>query len=427
LLLAACGRTEIDASGPAIADGASHGDGSLSGVQPRCEVSDFAAAVRYTTSSAPGAIVPGDFTGDGVADLIVDEGSGQELFANTGAGSFDRSLLVAASANNYGNAVAGDFNRDGRLDLASQANSLLGIDFGLGGGALRSDLVTYATPQTSGLLAVGDFNGDGFPDIAFAGVTTGLSPVTNSGPGLGMPGPVPVDFALSVYLNAGDGTFNSMTTYKSPSVIGGIATGDFDGDGHLDIGASRNDGAFAIYWNEGDGAFGDPQVAISTSLGPATFAVADFDADGRDDVALLTDADPDASGAAQFLVYISAGGRAFNPPTSDVLPKAPMPGEIVARDFDGDGLPDLATSFWGSSVGGTTQAAPMAVFYNRGGGRFDGAVTYQVRSDFLSYVASFIAADLNADGIADLAISTATEDYAAPEQVAVLLSTCEQR
>lgn len=420
LLVVACARTNLVEADPGTLVDASSEDSSTSdaGVA-RCEVVGFGTPVTYVTDTSPGAVVTGDFTGDGRIDMIVDEGATQELFTNAGGGTFRRGALSASTANNYDRAVVGDFDRDGRLDIASQSDSLLGIDFGLPNGAFRSQLVTVATPQTNGVLATADFNGDGALDVAFAGVTTGPGP-----PGE-LSGPVPVDFGLSVYLNAGDGTLESPTSYATPSSISGLATGDFDGDGRVDIAASRGD-AVVIYFNPGGGTFGDAQAVTGNDGSPLSFTVADFNADGLDDVAVLATGGGDAGGSSQILVFLSAGGGAFGPPTVDSLAHDPAPSEIVAGDYNGDGLPDLAMAFWGAELGGTIQPGPMAVYYNEGGGRFGGAVAYQVRDDVLSYVARFTSADLNGDSVADLAISTATEDYMAPDELVVLLTRCEQ-
>jgi hypothetical protein len=179
--------------------------------------------VAYATAKEPDSVIAIDRTHGGHLDLVVGErwgaGTPSELFVNDGHGAFTASPN-GASGNNVGNMVAFDFNGDGRVDLASQSNGsvmdlgtdggAIGIDLGTPTGSFGSQLATYPTPRTTGYLATGDFNGDGHPDLAFAG----FDYIESGGPGL--PAPEPTNTALSVYLNAGDGTFGSPMAYANP-------------------------------------------------------------------------------------------------------------------------------------------------------------------------------------------------------------------
>ena len=425
LLLVGCGRTGFDTAPwlPTVLADASTVDGATTD-GGRCLLFDRTPPGLYATTSAPGNVLPGDFTGDGRIDILVDEGQGDpgELFTNNATDAFSQSPLQASTANNYGNAVAGDFNGDGRLDVASQANGVLEIDFGVGGGALLSTLTSIATPYQEGILAQGDFNGDGRPDLAFAGITMGPPPVG----GRGLPGPVPKAFGLVVYLNSGGGTFASPATYASATTISGLATGDLDGDGRLDLVAAAGD-SLAIYINAGDGTFGDALLVHVSGLGPYGLAVGDFDSDGLDDIATTTVTDADAGSLDVLDVFTSRAGGTLNAPIADVLVSSPQFGKLVVGDFNGDGLPDLATVFAGSRGGTSVPSAPIAVFLNQGGGHFGGAVTYATRTDGLPDIQSFASADFNGDGVPDLVVSTGNEDFESPNEVAVLLSRCAQR
>jgi hypothetical protein len=352
-------------------------------------------------------------------DILVDEGQGAgEMFANEGTGAFSQSALQASSANNYANAVTGDFNGDGRLDVASQSGGELEIDWGAGAGALQSTIVSIATPYQEGILVQGDFDGDGRTDLAFAGVTMGPPPTGIRG----LPAPVPQSFGLAVYLNIG-GTFASPAIYASATTISALATGDFDGDGRLDLVAAEGD-ALAVYMNAGDGTFGHAVLVPLGDYGSNGLAVADFDSDGLDDIVTVT-SDDDA-GSLALEVFTSRGGGAFNDPIADGLVSSPQLG-LIAGDFNGDGLPDIATAFSPSRSGASVASAPVAVFLNQGGGHFGGAVTYATRTDGLPAIQSFASADFNGDGVADLAVAAVNEDFESSGEVAVLLSRCVQR
>jgi hypothetical protein len=70
-----------------------------------------------------------------------------------------------------------------------------------------------------------------------------------------------------------------------------LDTGDFNGDGRLDLVFYGTPAEVEILFNEGKGHFGSPKK-INTGEAvqkPTALAVADYDQDGRDDVALLAE------------------------------------------------------------------------------------------------------------------------------------------
>src|SRR5262249_14679018 len=127
-------------------------------------------------------------------------------------------------------------------------------------------------------LVVGDFDQDGKLDLV----------TRNSWDG-----------ELNILLGQGDGTFAPPAGMPSgveygPSVVTSIATGDLNADGKLDVVTSWRDiygylGSFvSVLLGHGDGRF-----EVVATYGPQYFgngfdsmALADFDGDGDDDVAL---------------------------------------------------------------------------------------------------------------------------------------------
>jgi len=182
--------------------------------------------------------------------------------------------------------------------------------------------------NTSVYIAVeGDLNGDGKPDLIT--VTSGTSDTTS----------------ISILLGNGDGTFQPPATI----ITGGIyyatlAVGDFNGDGHLDFAALWTTylNKFSVFLGNGDGTFQNP---ITTTLqNPPTLegglAAADFNGDGKADLVLSGTAPQQGSSAV--LVLTSNGDGTFQSPTSYVVPGA----QVIVRvgDFNGDGKPDIVTS-----------------------------------------------------------------------------------
>jgi hypothetical protein len=162
---------------------------------------------------------------------------------------------------------------------------------------------------------VADFNSDGVEDL-----------VTST----------PVDGTLQVRLGDGHGGLSGPASYAVPQGGRGfVAAGDVNTDGHLDlvVGAS----SLATLLGNGDGTFQSP--VLSTGSGDY-LSLADFDRDGRLDVASIGRNYPTSGIPKTIDVYPGAGDGSFGSPllvfASDNSPQA-----ISVGDFNGDAWPDL--------------------------------------------------------------------------------------
>jgi hypothetical protein len=142
--------------------------------------------IAETTSIAvedPRAVVAGDFTGDGIDDVVVASGAGFVVIyvgrANGGFAS-PRESSVPITAKRL---VRTDVNGDGLADVVALERDQTSVQLMIGHGDTTFDVQPGPSadgPATG--LAVADVNGDRVPDLLMSGATIGLSITTLSGP-----------------------------------------------------------------------------------------------------------------------------------------------------------------------------------------------------------------------------------------------------
>jgi hypothetical protein len=336
----------------------------------------FATAPAYATGQFPREVVAGDFTGSGLADLVTADSAGTHLLPNNGDGTFGSPITVAGF---LGDLVTGDFNGDDNLDLAALSRSSEGLQVQvfLGNGdrtfqAPRSTVVGSSALIPKQMVA-GDFDGDGKLDLAV------LYEDTASGHGQSF---------VTVLLGNGDGTFRVTDTHQvAPAsdriLASGLAAGDFNGDGHLDLVETNSDGTVNVLLGNGDGSFQDP-VALHLGGNPSSVAAADLRGNGITDL-IVTSTGPTDPGVS---VLLGNGDGTFRAPVRYQVGTGA--GSVLVGDFNGDGIPDLAVI----SAGHTA-----SVLRGNGDGTFQDPVSYLAGDT----PTSLVAADFNGDGALDLA------------------------
>jgi hypothetical protein len=333
----------------------------------------------YAAGARPQSVAIADFNGDGKPDLAVannDSGGGVSLLTGNGDGTFQAAPVYRAVYRAQSIAVA-DFDGDGKLDLAEAGayDSTVAALLGNANGSFRPQVI-YGKSGSSASVAVGNFDGDGKPDLVIANSSQS---------------------SVGVSLGNGNGTFRSAAvTYTVGTTPRSIAVGDFNGDGKSDT-AVANSGSHnvSILLGNADGTF-RPVVNYSTAAGgsPYSVAAADFNRDGKLDLAVANSSTSSAS------ILLGNGDGTFQAPLNFVT--GTFPHSIAVADLNGDGAPDLATADWANSS--------VSVLLGNGNGTFQPAVPYTVGST----PETVGVGDLNGDGKPDLVATT-------PSGISVLL------
>ncbi|MGA3183162.1 MAG: VCBS repeat-containing protein [Candidatus Dormibacteria bacterium] len=339
--------------------------------------SRFGPAATYQ----PGGdgVVAGDFTNNGMVDLMAfdNQDSGIYFYRGLGGGLFAAPVLVGqTNDDNGGYLLAAHLTPDGNLDLilSSSDAAVFYVWLGNGNGTFEQFNGTeYYNGSSAGVLkqvAVADFNGDDWPDIVAVGEAPG-------GSGL-----------IQIWCNNHNGTFTFAKSFAEGSgLLSSVVAADFNGDGHLDFAVANFDAGYVVPFY-GDGHLGFQRGTPLTTPTPIDLATADLNLDGHPDLLVSNLADNQVT---EFLH--SDGG--FRP--GAVVPVGDQPWQTSVADFIRSGPPGFVVANSGDDT--------ASVFAGDGRGDFTSLGTYAMSGSGpvgLGDLRSVIAPALSGDGLPDL-------------------------
>lgn len=339
----------------------------------------FINNTNLSIGTGPGGLAVADMNGDGVADIIENRQSTTVVSTNGGGGNTFPTASTFSQTTTAGGVAVADFNNDGKIDViaASRGGNYFNVLTNDGNANLTqlgTNYILSASTPTAIQIYPGKIDANNSIDVGIICTTTNITFWTNDSIGNFV-----FDFLLPTL----------FTTSRD------LAIADMNGDGTNDLvlcplsAIQTSQQGFIVETNNGNGVF-FPWTTniISTTASCYAVCVADFNGDGKNDIAVAV-----SSATSVIILFTNSGTSFVGCSTNNFLFDTSNQGvKLVASDLNQDGKMDIAAS---SIVGNN-----FVLFTNAGFGKGFGVALTNSQANSVSLIN---AADFNGDGWPDIA------------------------
>jgi N-acetylneuraminic acid mutarotase len=298
--------------------------------------------------------------------------------------------LEMKMAYDFSNALApgGDNTATTSITDLTGTNEGFLSNFGLMGNAsnfIETKLATlpssYSNHGGATIAVTEDFNEDGFDDI-----------ITNTN-----------NRSFTLFINDQLGGFSPFTEFDVVNDARDLTVGQFNNDSHFDVAIAAHDSdvenRIRVYFGDGTGDFPSFVDIDPGDYIPNAISSEDMNGDLVEDLIVLLPKSSDrfdVNEVGEVHIYYSDGFGSFGSP--DVFHVGNIYSENIAvGDFNNDNLPDISYGLYTRSVSGTVKTIGMLL--NDGDGSFDKVADQYYRSQLIEEI---YAKDINQDGNMDL-------------------------